>query len=240
LGTTAEVLQTATAGNVYKGSAFATFGGNSYLYAANFETGTIDVLKGTAAAPNLSGSFTDPNLPAGFAPFNVQNLGGRLYVTYAKQDPNSNDELAGAGLGFVDAFDLNGNLIARIAGGGPLNAPWGLAIAPSSFGALADALLVGNFGDGTINAYDLATDALLGPLLGESGQALVIDGLWGLAVGNGGGAGSASALYFSAGPDGEKHGLFGVLTVVPEPPSGLLVAAALAAGTVARRRRRAA
>src|SRR5204863_295827 len=133
----------------------ATFGGHSYLYGANFHAGTIDVLKGDAGAPSLTGAFVDPTLPAGYAPFNVQRLGTSLYVAYAQQDAAQEDEIAGPGKGFVDAFDLNGNLITRVGGGGTLNAPWGLAIAPSSFGSLAGDLLVGNFGDGRINAYDL-------------------------------------------------------------------------------------
>ena len=148
LGTNAETLQLSSMANVYKGAALAAIGSNSYLYAANFKAGTIDVLKGNAGAPDLAGSFVDPNLPSGYAPFNVQNLGGQLFVAYAVLDANTNDEVPGAGNGIVDQFDAQGNLLNRIATGGDLNAPWGLAIAPSSFGALAGDLLVGNFGDG--------------------------------------------------------------------------------------------
>jgi uncharacterized protein (TIGR03118 family) len=223
LGTTAEVLATGSSANVYKGAAFGTVAGNSYLYAANFRSGSIDVLKGSAAAPALTGSFLDPNLPSGYAPFNIQNLNGSLYVTYAQQDATKHDEVAGAGFGFVDNFDLQGNLVGRVASGGPLDAPWGLAIAPSSFGAMAGALLVGNFGDGRISIFDAATHALLGQVSELGGAPLSIDGLWAIAAGNGGGAGSSAMLYFSAGPDDESRGLFGVLTPVPEPAvSGLL------------------
>jgi len=178
LGTAAETLQVGSTANVYKGVAFGTTGGNSYLYAANFRTGAIDVEKGNNAAPALTGTFTDPLLPSGFAPFNVQNLGGTLYVTYAKQDSAKHDEVAGLGVGLVDSYDLQGNLLGRIATGGTLNAPWGLAIAPSSFGAMAGALLVGNFGDGFINAYNLTTHAFLGQVQALGGGALNIDGLW--------------------------------------------------------------
>jgi len=225
LGTNAETLASISA--IYKGAAYASIGGNSYLYAADFHGGAVSVFKGSAAAPVLTGSFVDPSLPSGFAPFNVQALGGSLYVSYAEQTPGSGDETAGPGLGYVDRYDLQGNLTARIAGGGPLNAPWGMAIAPDSFGAWAGALLVGNFGDGRISAFDVTTHALLGQLNGADGTPLSIDGLWGLSVGNGAGAGSTHALYFSAGPDGESHGLFGVMQAVPEPANAAMLVAGL-------------
>jgi uncharacterized protein (TIGR03118 family) len=242
LGTTAEKLQLDSPNNVYKGAAFATQAGNSYLYAANFRSGAIDVLKGAASEPDLTGRFTDPNLPAGFAPFNIQNLGGTLYVTYAMQDADKKDEVAGAGRGFVDKFDLQGNLIGRLVSRGALDAPWGLAFAPSSFGALAGALLVGNFGDGRIGAYDPTSGAFLGQLAALDGTPLEIDGLWALAPGNDGGAGSSARIYFTAGPDDESHGIFGVLTpqvaAVPEPATMLMLLPGLAAiGAIARRRR---
>ncbi len=238
LGTTAETLVPGSAANVYKGAAFGTVGTNSYLYGANFRTGSIDVEKGSAAAPALTGTFVDPNLPAGFAPFNIQNLGGTLYVTYAQQDSAKHDEVAGAGLGLVDSYDLQGHLIGRVATAGTLNAPWGMAIAPSSFGALAGALLVGNFGDGFINAYNLTTHAFLGQIQAAGGGALDIDGLWAISPGNGGSGGSSSLLYFTAGPDGESHGIFGVLTPTPEPSVTLLLMAGLS-GLMLRTRRRA-
>ncbi|MGH8797785.1 MAG: TIGR03118 family protein, partial [Caldimonas sp.] len=212
---------------VYKGAAFATIGANSYLYAANFRSGAIDVAKGSAAAPALSGMFVDPGLPSGYAPFNVQNLGGTLYVTYAQQDADKHDEIAGAGLGLVDSYDLQGNLLSRVATGGTLDAPWGLAIAPSSFGAMAGALLVGNFGDGRINAYDATTDAFLGQVLDAANAPLAIDGLWAISPGNDGNAGSSARLYYTAGPGDEAHGVFGVLTPVPEPSAALLLLAGL-------------
>jgi len=242
LGTSAERLQIGSTNNVYKGAAFATQSGNSYLYAANFRSGSIDVLKGASNEPDLTGRFTDPNLPAGFAPFNIQNLGGTLYVTYAMQDAAKKDEVPGAGRGFVDKFDLQGNLIGRLVSRGALDAPWGLAFAPSSFGALAGALLVGNFGDGRIGAYDPTSGAFLGQLAALDGTPLEIEGLWALAPGNDGGAGSSMRIYFTAGPDDESHGIFGVLTpqvaAVPEPATMLMLLPGLAAiGAIARRRR---
>ncbi|WKJ89982.1 TIGR03118 family protein [Methylomonas montana] len=216
LGTTAETIVTGAPNKLYKGVAEATVAGNSYLYAANFGTGAIDVIKGSAGAADL-GNFTDPNLPSGYAPFNIQSLGDKLYVAYALKDNASPDEVAGAGLGFVSVFDFQGNFLDRVASGGVLNAPWGLAIAPSSFGEFAGNLLVGNFGDGTINAYNLLNNSFAGQLTDGNGQALKIDGLWALTVGNDGNAGSSQRIYFTAGPGGEAHGLFGAITVVPVP-----------------------
>ncbi|HYP67810.1 MAG TPA: TIGR03118 family protein [Thiobacillaceae bacterium] len=217
LGTNAEVLATADPANVYKGAAFAMIGGNSYLYAANFGTNKIDVFP-SSGAPSLSGSFTDPGIPSGFAPFNIRNLNGILYVTYAKTN-GSGDDVAGTGNGFVSAFDLNGNFLGRIGSQGALNSPWGLEIAPASFDELAGDLLVGNFGDGTVNVFDPVAHAFLGQLSAIGGGALQIGGLWALTVGNDGNAGSSDKLYFSAGPDDEAHGLFGVLHA--QPGSGL-------------------
>jgi uncharacterized protein (TIGR03118 family) len=221
LGTQAEVLQTGFTANVYKGVTLDTTGGHSYLLSANFRAGTIDVMKGDGGAPNLTGNFTDPNLPAGYAPFNIQVLGTRIYVTYALQDSAKHDDSPGAGHGFVSAFDLQGSFLGRIGAMGMLNSPWGLAIAPTSFGSLAGDLLVGNFGDGTINVFNPnpATPSFLGQLLGPDGKPIVIDGLWGLIPGNDGSGGSSQKIYFAAGPNGVSNGLFGVIQPVPEPGS---------------------
>jgi uncharacterized protein (TIGR03118 family) len=196
-------------GAVYKGLTIGDDNGQTLLYAANFRHGTVDVFDDKF---NQVNSFTDPSLPGGYAPFNVQVLDGKLFVTYAQQDAAKHDDVAGAHQGFVDEFDLTGNLLTRVASGGPLDSPWGLAIAPSSFGAFAGDLLVGNFGDGTINAFDPKTDAFMGKMLGPDGKPIVIGDLWELIPGNGAGAGDQSAIYFTAGVSQEKHGLFGSLT----------------------------
>ncbi len=227
----------AVATSVYKGATIGSISGNDYLYTANFKTGTIDAYKGNVAAPSLSGSFTDPDLPKGYAPFNVQNLNGSLYVSYALQNVAKHDDVAGGGLGFVDKFSLNGDLIERVAAGGTLNAPWGMAIAPSSFGAMAGDLLVGNFGDGHINIYDSSTHKFLGQVLDANNQPVVIDGLWAISPGNDGSGGSSHLLYFTAGPNDETHGLFGVLTPVPEPSEYAMMLAGLGVIALLIRRR---
>jgi uncharacterized protein (TIGR03118 family) len=237
LGTSAEMLVPGSSDNVYTGAAIGNVGGNDYLYAANFKAGKIDVHNGTVAQPSLSGSFTDPNLPDGYAPFNVQNLDGTLYVAYAQQDNRTGEEAAGPGLGVVDKFSLNGDFLGRVASGGTLNAPWGLAIAPSSFGAMAGDLLVGNFGDGHINIYDPATLMPMGQVMDASNQPIVIDGLWSISPGNDGMGGSSHLLYFAAGPNDETNGLFGVLAPVPEPSAYAMMLMGLGVVLVMMRRR---
>jgi uncharacterized protein (TIGR03118 family) len=202
-------------GAVYKGLAISSGSTGPYLYAANFHSGAIDVFDANWAAVALPGAFADPAVPAGYAPFNIQNLGGKLYVVYARQDAARHDEVPGPGNGYVAVFDLNGNLIEHLDSNGPLNAPWGMALAPATFGAFANALLVGNFGDGRINAFDPATGILLGTLQDASGSSISIPGLWGLIVGNGGNGGDPNSVYFAAGPGDETHGLFGVLQPAP-------------------------
>ncbi len=234
LGTTAETLfNNATADAVYKGLAIATVGSGTYLYAADFHNAKISVFPSTGA-PALAGTFADPNLPAGYAPFNVQLLNGKLYVTYAFQAPGGKDDAPGAGRGFVDVFDLNGNFQQRLVSGGNLNSPWGVAIAPSDWGLFGGDLLVGNFGDGKINAYTLG-GAFVGTLANTSGNPILNDGLWGLKFGNGGNGGSLNSLYLTAGLNGEADGLFAQIDPVPEPATVLLIGAGL--GLLAWKRR---
>jgi len=215
-------IPTAANGAVYKGLAIGTDGnGRTLLYAANFRSGNIDVFN-TSFQPVTTlpaGAFTDPNLPKGYAPFDIHELGGKLYVTYAKQNAAKHDDVAGAGHGYVDVFNLDGT--PGLSGGkirlisqGLLNSPWGLSLAPASFGSLAGALLVGNFGNGHINAYNATTGAFMDTLKDPDGEAIQINGLWGLQVGNGGTGGDANTVYFTAGLDHETHGLFGSLAPV--------------------------
>lgn len=241
LGTTAEVLHTSTDGAVYTGLALGRSAGNPYAYAADFHNGKIDVVKGTAVAPTLAGSFTAPTLPSDYAPFNIQNLGNKLYVSYALRD-GANEAVAGAGNGFVDQFDLEGNFLQRLVNGGPLNAPWGMAIAPLGWGPFGGALLVGNFGDGLINAFNATTGAFIDSIRDANGTPIAIEGLWGLAFGNAAVGSSPNSLYFTAGiSDGvggevEAHGLYGKLTHVPDAgTSALLLAAGLCSVYAARR-----
>jgi len=201
-------------GAEYKGLAISTGTGGSWLYAANFAAGRIDVFNGSFALQNWAGAFMDKHLPKGYSPFNIQNLGGRLYVTYAKQGPTG-DDVAGPGHGFVDVYDTTGNFIKRLVSHGRLNSPWGLQIAPAGFGAFSGDLLVGNFGDGRINAYNPWNGAPEGTLRGTNGRPIWIDGLWGLQFGNGV-AGTPTTLLFTAGPGGEAHGLFGSLDLAPD------------------------
>jgi uncharacterized protein (TIGR03118 family) len=201
-------------GAVYKGLAIGNNGVADHIYASNFRFGTIEVFDSSYTMVTLSGSFTDPGIPAGFAPFNIQNLGGVLYVTYAMQKPDKHDDQSGPGFGYVDTYDLNGQLLQRVASGGTLNSPWGLAIAPAAFGNFHDNLLVGNFGDGRINAYSLRTGAFRGQLKSETSAPIEIPGLWGLRFGNGGVGASPNTLYFAAGINDEQDGLFGSIVNV--------------------------
>jgi uncharacterized protein (TIGR03118 family) len=213
--TTAETAFTSANGAVYKGIAIGqNAAGAHLLYLADFHNGHIDVLNTNFQLTTLAGNFTDPKLPAGFAPFNVANLGGKLYVSYAKQDPAKHDDVAGPGNGFIDQFDMDGHFVKRLVSGGALNSPWGMVVAPANFGRFSKALIVGNFGDGTLHAYNPTSGAFMGTVDDGHGHPLVIGGLWGLAFGNGVAAGNTNQLYFSAGPQGESHGLFGKIAAI--------------------------
>jgi uncharacterized protein (TIGR03118 family) len=199
----------AAQGKVYKGLAISNVGGAPRIYAADFHNGAVDVFDANFAPVVVAGAFTDANLPAGYAPFGIQAIGSQIFVAFAMRDPQSDDEVAGVGLGAVDVFDPSGNLVTRlVAPGGKLDAPWGMALAPADFGPLSNALLVGNFGDGTINAFDPTTGASLGAL-NQGGTPLVIDGLWGLAFGNGLDAQPTNTLFYAGGPAHESNGVYG-------------------------------
>jgi uncharacterized protein (TIGR03118 family) len=201
-------------GAVYKGLAIGTTDQGTFLYAANFRNGTVDVFDSSFKQVN---SFTDSNLPSGYAPFNVQVLDGKLFVTFAQQDAAKHDDVAGPGHGFVDEFELNGKMLDRVASQGVLNSPWGLDMAPKGFGQFAGDLLVGNFGDGTIDAFDPKTDRFLGQLLGGDGNPLQIGDLWALTNGTGSSGTDPNAVYFTAGLQDEQHGLFGSLSPMSDP-----------------------
>lgn len=222
LGATAETaVDNSGSGAVYTGLAL----GNNLLFAANLAGGTINVFSNSFAPTTVLGSFTDPNLPAGYAPFNVQNLNGNLLVTYALV--NGGSVVPGAGNGIVDVFGTDGNFIRRLISNGPLNAPWGLAPAPGQFGQFSNALLVANSGDGKINAFDATTAAFLGALEDANGNPITIGGLRGLIFGNGGTAGDPGTLFFTAGSDGEPRSLLGSVAPVPVPPTVWLLGSSL-------------
>jgi uncharacterized protein (TIGR03118 family) len=233
-GTTATVEHT-TAGAIYTGLAQATNGSGTFLYAANSAPGGgINVFSSTWAPTSLTGSFFDPNLPAGLVPFNIQNIGGNLYVTYASLGPGGTPMPGGV----VDEYDANGNFIKRIASGGPLSAPWGIVLAPSSFGSFSNDLLIGNFGNGEILAYDATSDMFLGTLNGINGQPLVNDHLWALETRAGVNGFDPNAVYFSAGINNQADGLFGRIdAITPEPATIFGTATGLIALTLSRVKR---
>ena len=224
-GTAATILVNNSAAKaVYKGCALSGATTTSQLFAANFGSGKVDVFDQTFKPATAAGGFVDAQVPAGFAPFNLAVLGGKVYVTYAKQDGAQLYDVPGAGNGYVAIFDLNGNLLTHLISQGPLNSPWGLAIAPASFGTYAGALLVANFGDGTINAFDAVAGKYLGTLNDVEGAPITLPGLWSIAFGNGGRGGDAATLYFTAGISGplgegvQSHGLMGSI----QPPPAFL------------------
>ncbi len=227
--THAIAMYTDAGGAVYKGLAVAQNAGKSFLYATDFHNGKVDVFNSTFARQTTSATaftFADPAIPAGYAPFGIQAIANgaagatQIYVTYAKQQaPDNHDNANGAGLGYVDIYDTNGKLIKQlVAAGGALNAPWGLALAPSDFGTLSGALLVGNFGDGNINAYDAAAGTLIGTVKDSTGKALAAPGLWGIAFGNDAKNQPHNTLFFAAGPNNEANGSYGRIDVGATPP----------------------
>jgi uncharacterized protein (TIGR03118 family) len=193
-------------GAVFKGLAIA----GDRIFATDFHNAKVDVFD--SSFNQITGGFVDPKIPAGFAPFGIQNIGGNIFVTYAKQDAARHDDVKGPGLGFVDEYATSGTLIVRVAQRGHLNSPWGMAMAPSDFGKASGDLLVGNFGDGRVNVFAPKKNGEFKPkgqLRGTDGKPLTVDGLWGIGFGNGSGSGDTNDLYFAAGPDDEAQGLFG-------------------------------
>jgi uncharacterized protein (TIGR03118 family) len=220
-GTASVVKATSPDGAIYKGLAIGSVtsdsGTHSYLYATDFHNARVDVYNGTFHLVHWANAFVDPGIPHGYAPFGIQTIGTRVFVTYAKQDAAAKDEIQGPGFGFVSAFGMDGSFEGRVASRGDLNAPWGLAMAPAGWERFGGHLLVGNFGDGRINGYrqDDGTWEARGHLKGPNHRPIVIDGLWGIGFGNNGSAGPATTLYFAAGPNGEADGLFGSITAAP-------------------------
>jgi uncharacterized protein (TIGR03118 family) len=199
-------------GAVYKGLALVNTAGGKFLYASNFRFGTVDVFDNHF---NLVNSFTDPTVPAGFAPFGVHNIGGKLFVTFAKQDAEKHDDVSRPGNGFVDVFSPNGDLLQRLVSRDKLDSPWAVTMAPSTFGTFGGDILVGNFGDGRINAYDPTTGEHVGQLSSQAGGPITIDGLWGLRFAPATPGAGPNTLFFTAGINHEADGLFGEITPNP-------------------------
>ncbi|MGZ3514142.1 MAG: TIGR03118 family protein [Syntrophales bacterium] len=213
--TNTAIVAVTTPGAVYKGLSQTFDGSNHFLLAADFNGDKIDVFNATFGPAALTGSFVDPKIPAGYAPFGIQNINGDIYVTYALQDAAKHDDVKGRGHGFVSVFDANGNFVKRLITHGQLNSPWGVALSPASFGRFGSHLLVGNFGDGKINAYDPETGNFRGSLSESNGHPIVIEGLWGIRFGNGLENQPTNALFFASGPGGEAHGLYGKIEAQP-------------------------
>jgi uncharacterized protein (TIGR03118 family) len=200
-------------GAVYKGLAFGTNVNGNNIYATDFRGAKIDVFDSHFSPATTDGKFIDQHIPAGFAPFGIQNINGDLWVTYARQNAEKMDDVGGPGSGFVDVFDTDGHLLRRFAEHGVLNSPWGLARAPYGFGQFSGDVLVGNFKDGRINVFD-SRGNFRGALRQPNGHAISIDGLWALEFG-GGAKSSPESLFFTAGPNDETNGLFGVINAIP-------------------------
>ena len=208
---------TASDGAVYKGCTSGDVGGQHFFYVANFRSGHVEVYDTNFNRARFSEErFDDDQIPPGFAPFNVQNIGGSLFVTYAKQDAAKHDDVAGTGLGFVDIYSPAGKLETRLEHGPWLNAPWGVVWAPRDFGEFSNRILVGNFGSGWIAAYNGFDGKFIGFMENPDNSRTFIDGLWSLTFGNSATAGPYNSLFFSAGPNGEADGLFGTLTPIQD------------------------
>ena len=206
------------AGAVYKGLALITNAGGAFLLAANFNSGAVEVYDNLFSVAHLAGTFTDPNLPSGFAPFGIHVINSQVLVTYAMQDQAKHDPVHQAGAGYVDLFDVNGNFLQRLVSQGNLNAPWGATIPPAGFGAFGGKLLIGNFGDGTINAFDPTAGTFIDQVKDSSGAVITNASLWDMVFGGGGTSGDPNTLYITAGLSNEQHGLFAAITANASTP----------------------
>lgn len=219
-GTAATIMVNTKSASVFKGAALATIndpksGATNFLYVADFRKGQVNVYDKNFHQVSLGASaFRDDHVRAGYAPFNIQNIGGNIYVAYAKQDGEKHDEVDGPGLGYVDVYTPWGHLINRLEHGWWLNGPWGMTQAPADFGIYSHDILVGQFGGGNIAAFDPVTGDFKGLLNDATNKPIFIDGLWGINFGSGGTSGPSTTLFFAAGSDGEQHGLFGTITAV--------------------------
>lgn len=211
-------VDNSAAGAVYKGLALITNSSGTFLLAANFNSGAVEVYDNLFTAKTLAGTFVDPNLPSGFAPFGIHVIGNQVLVTYAMQDQAKHDPVHQAGAGYVDLFDLNGNFVRRVVSQGNLNAPWGAVIPPAGFGAFGGKLLIGNFGDGTINAYDSAAGTFIDQMKDATGAVIANASLWDMVFGGGGSSGDPNTLYVTAGLANEQHGLFAAITANASTP----------------------
>jgi uncharacterized protein (TIGR03118 family) len=239
-GGNAAAVEASKAGAAYTGLAFGSVNGSNFLYAANFAQNSIDVFNSSWASTTLAGNFTDPNLPAGYRPFNIQSINGNLYVEYAQAGSGPLSPGRGAGLGIVDIYSPSGVLLQTLIGpGGQLNAPWGVTLAPAGFGAFGGDLLVGNFGSGQIDAFNPATGAFVGTIDGANGSPLVNGDLWALEVRTASGFDN-NGIYITAGINGQTDGLFSVIDTAPEPGtfSMLLLGSGIAGAWLIRRRSR--
>ena len=235
-GTTASVAFTAADHANYTGLALGTVGANDFLYAADFANAKIDVVNSSFALTAPGGNFVDPSLPAGYAPYNIQNIGGKLYVEYAQMDPTTHRAATTPNTGVVSVFDLSGNFLQRLATANHLDSPWGVALAPAGFGTFGGDLLVGNFGDGTISAFNPVTGAFAGIVSTAAGTPIVNSGVWGISFHAAGGGFDPNTLYFSAGINGEADGLFGAIQFTPEPATFSLIVSIAVVGFGFRRR----
>lgn len=238
--TQAEMLiDNSASGALYTGCAIGGTSAAPLIYAADFHNAKIDVWGGDLKAVQNAGGFSDTQVPAGFAPFNIASLNSKLYVTYAKQDSTKKVDVAGVGNGYIAVFDMSGKLLMHLIAQGPLNSPWGMAIAPATFGDFANDLLIGNFGDGMIHAFDPNTGALIGTLNDTKGSPIAIPGLWALVFGNGGSGGDAASLYFTAGGTNANnkqlaaHGVFGSIQSAPSLQASGVENAASFSATIA-------